>query len=295
MAQKLDEKIEHLNHVQLALHEKAVMLENEIAERQASQETLAVNQHQLETLNRTLEDRIRIAVADLRAKDQVLIQQSRLAAMGEMINNIAHQWRQPLNLIGLIVQGMPPVKELSQEQLEQQIERVMTVIMHMSQTIDDFRNFFRQDKEKAPFVIAAAVEKSVEFSRPNLENKNIKITIEGNREVSINGYGNEYAQVILNLICNARDILLERNIEHPSIHIAITLKNGRSHLTLSDNGGGIDAEIMPKIFDPYFTTKDKNQGTGIGLYMSKMIIEQNMGGSLTARNSEHGAEFIIEI
>jgi C4-dicarboxylate-specific signal transduction histidine kinase len=295
MAQRLSEKIDALNRAQLDLHEKTVMLEDEIAERQATQETLAVNQHELEALNRNLEDRIDRAVKDLRAKDQALIQQSRLAAMGEMINNIAHQWRQPLNLIGLIVQGMPQITSLSQAQFEHEVERIMTVIMHMSQTIDDFRNFFRQDKEKALFRVAASVEKAVEFSRPGLESKHIAIDVSGDREVTADGYVNEYAQVMLNLISNARDVLMERKIEKPYIHITISHSNGNSLVTLSDNGGGIDAEIMPKIFDPYFTTKDKSQGTGIGLYMSKMIIEQNMGGSLTARNTDRGAEFIVEI
>lgn len=295
MALKLDEQIAALNQAQLSLHEKAALLEEEIAERQVVQETLAVNQHQLEALNQTLEERIDRAVSELRSKDQALIQQSRLAAMGEMINNIAHQWRQPLNLIGLIIQGLPPAAELSQDRLDREVERVMAVVMHMSQTIDDFRNFFRQDKEKTHFMVFSSILKAVEFSRPGLESRQIDIVIEGDREISVDGYGNEYAQVILNLISNARDVFLERKIQDPRIRISISGIDGHSLVALSDNGGGIDEAIMSKIFDPYFTTKDKSQGTGIGLYMSKMIIEQNMGGRLTARNTDQGAEFCIEI
>jgi signal transduction histidine kinase len=139
------------------------------------------------------------------------------------------------------------------------------------------------------------VTKAVEFSRPGLENKHIDIVVSGDRDVTVNGYANEYAQVMLNLISNARDVLLERKVRQPRISITISRIDSHSLVMLSDNGGGISDEVMPKIFDPYFTTKDKSQGTGIGLYMSKIIIEQNMGGTLSARNAEHGAEFIIEV
>ena len=177
MAHKLEENIAELNQSRLLLHEKTVLLEAEIAERQIIQEDLADKQHLLESLNRTLEERIETAVNELRQKDQALIQQNRLAAMGEMINNIAHQWRQPLNLISLIVQGLSECKDLSQAELDQEVERIMGVIMHMSQTIDDFRYFFRQDKEKTRFTANQAVAKAVEFINPSLIDKGIGISI----------------------------------------------------------------------------------------------------------------------
>lgn len=293
MTRTLAENIDGLNKTHQLLHEKAALLENEIAERQVVQEDLAEKQQMLESLNQTLEERIEAAVKELRQKDQSLIQQSRLAAMGEMISNIAHQWRQPLNLIGLIIQGLPECKNLSQETLDYEVERIMNIIMHMSQTIDDFRYFFRQDKEKTLFTANQAVAKTVEFISP--EDKGISVFITAQPEVTVFGYSNEYSQALLNILSNAKDVLVEKKVEKPRINIGISCTDGRSMVTVSDNGGGISADDLPKIFDPYFTTKDKMQGTGIGLYMSKIIIEQNMGGSLTARNVEGGAMFTIEV
>lgn len=295
MARALEVNIEELNHSRRLLHEKTVLLEAEIAERQVVQENLAVKQLQLESLNRTLEERIEDAVNELRQKDQALIQQNRLAAMGEMINNIAHQWRQPLNLISLIVQGLNDCKNLSQEELDHDVERIMGIIMHMSQTIDDFRYFFRKDKEKTNFSVNQAVAKSVEFISPSMTDKGIAISITEQPDVCIYGYSNEYAQVLLNVLSNAKDVLVERNVTGPRINIDISRSGELSVVTISDNGGGIREEVMPRIFDPYFTTKEKTQGTGIGLYMSKIIIEQNMGGSLTAENVDGGVDFRIEV
>ena len=295
MAQTLEININELSQSHLLLHEKAVMLEDEIAERQATQEDLSDKQQMLEALNRTLEERIAAAVLELRQKDQALIQQNRLAAMGEMINNIAHQWRQPLNLISLIIQGLPEYRNLSQAKLDHEVERVMDVIMHMSQTIDDFRNFFRQDKEKTHFTVNEAVIKAVEFITPSLNSMNISITLSEKSEISAFGYRNEYGQVLLNILSNAKDVLVERKIAEPVIAISIFRNGSRSVVTITDNAGGINSEIMPRIFDPYFTTKDTMHGTGIGLYMSKIIVEQNMGGILTARNTDNGASFRIEV
>jgi len=295
MALNLEYKIAELNQSHLLLREKTVLLESEIAERQVIQQDLAYKQQLLESLNRTLEERIESAVNELRQKDQALIQQSRMAAMGEMINNIAHQWRQPLNLISLIVQRLPESKQLSQQELAAEVERIMDVIIHMSQTIDDFRYFFRQDKEKTSFTANQAVAKALEFISPSLNEKGIRISITEEPDVTVFGYNNEYAQVLLNIIGNAKDVLVERNISDPRIQVNISREAGYSVVTISDNGGGIATEIMPKIFDPYFTTREAKQGSGIGLYMSKIIIEQNMGGRLTACNVEGGASFRIEV
>ncbi|MGB9080394.1 MAG: ATP-binding protein, partial [Desulfuromonadaceae bacterium] len=295
MARTLEENDAELNHSHQLLHEKAMLLEEEIAERQVVQEDLADKQRMLESLNHTLEERIEAAVKELRLKDQTLIQQNRLAAMGEMINNIAHQWRQPLNLISLIVQGLPECKDLSQKALDSEVERIMNVIMYMSQTIDDFRYFFRQDKKMTRFAANQTVAKAVEFISPSLNDKGISISIIEQSEVDVFGYSNEYAQVLLNILSNAKDVLVDKNIADPRIDISISRADDHSVVMITDNGGGISTDVMPKIFDPYFSTKEKLQGTGIGLYMSKIIIEQNMGGSLTARNVADGVAFIIEV
>jgi len=277
--------------IETELHQQALQMEEEIAERVAVQE-------ELEQLNRSLEEHVDAAVSDLRRKDQILIQQSRLAAMGEMINNIAHQWRQPLNNIGLIIQNLRlsySTGSISQDEMESEISKAMAVIMHMSRTIDDFRNFFRADKEKRDFVVNKAVSRTLEFVSAALESRNVQVVVESEGEVVTTGYQNEYAQVLLNVISNASEASVERRVKEPRIAIRISRVNGRSLVCIRDNCGGIPDEIMPKIFDPYFTTRAPDKGTGIGLYMSKVIIEQNMGGNLTARNVEGGAEFRIEV
>lgn len=294
----LEKEVAERQQAQETLQEQAALLEEEIAERQVAQEHLAVKQLQLEMLNQSLEIRINESVAEMRQKDKMLIQQGRLAAMGEMIHNIAHQWRQPLNNIGLIIQNLQisfATNSLTPEEMDKEVDNAMVIIMHMSRTIDDFRNFFRPEKERHSFVINAVVDHALEFVGATLANNNIRVDLYSDGDVSVNGYQNEYAQVLLNIIGNARDVLVERNIAQPNIVITITRENKHSIVTICDNGGGIAEDIMPKIFDPYFTTKEQGKGTGIGLYMSKAIIEQNMYGSLTVHNVAGGAEFRIEV
>jgi C4-dicarboxylate-specific signal transduction histidine kinase len=263
-----------------------------------AQEALAVKQGQLECLNQSLEERITATLAEVRQKDQMLIEQSRLAAMGEMISNIAHQWRQPLNNVGLIIQNMQmafAAKDLTPEEMAKEVKDAMDVILFMSHTIDDFRNFFHQDKVKSSFSVQRAITRAIEFMAPGLKGNGIAIELAAEEPGDVLGYANEYAQVLLNLICNAKDAFQGRKIAEPCVGIRAFRENSRSVVTVRDNGGGIDVDILPKVFDPYFTTKEKSQGTGIGLYMSKVIIEQHMGGRLTACNVEGGAEFRIEL
>lgn len=286
-----NQDITERKQMEYELFEQTEELEEEIAEREAAQANL-------EELNHSLEERIVRAVADLRQKDQTLIQQGRLAAMGEMINNIAHQWRQPLNNVGLIIQNLLFSFDdgtMTHDELKHEINTAMDVIMHMSRTIDDFRNFFREDKQKSGFVISKTVHHALEFVSAAFASRNIRVELEDNESVTACGYQNEYAQVLLNILSNAREACIERKITSPCIHISITSENGRSVVVVRDNCGGIADDIMPKIFDPYFTTRAPDKGTGIGLYMSKVIIEQNMDGRLTARNCDGGAEFRIEV
>lgn len=271
------------------LFEQTEELEEEVAEREETQA-------KLEELNHSLEERIQRAVTDLRGKDQAMIQQGRLAAMGEMINNIAHQWRQPLNNIGLIIQNLQFAFEdgsITAEEMKQEIAKTMDIIMHMSRTIDDFRNFFRQDKQKGSFDVCVTVQRSLDFVASALASKNIQVVFEAQGSVTAFGYQNEYAQVLLNILANTREASIERSIATPTIHITVSEENGHSKVLIRDNCGGINDEVMPRIFDPYFTTRSPDKGTGIGLYMSKVIIEQNMSGSLTARNVADGVEFRI--
>jgi PAS domain S-box-containing protein len=234
----------------------------------------------------------------LRDKERMLLQQSRQAAMGEMIGNIAHQWRQPLNGLGLIIQSLSIVQEsgeLSREYLHSVEKRAMGIILHMSQTIDDFKDYFKPDKEKVPFSVNGAVSKAVSFLEDSFRNRQITVKVVAGEDPVINGYPNEYSQVLLNVLLNARDAFAQRRVDDAKVTITTLSENGKAVVTITDNAGGIPSEVMDRIFDPYFTTKSPDQGTGVGLFMSKGIIEKNMGGKLTARNTGNGAEFRIEV
>lgn len=276
------------------LHEKAVQLEEEIAQRQRAQE-------ELQLLNTTLEQRISEAVSQLRQKDDLLIQQNRMAALGELLTNIAHQWRQPLNNIAVYIQTMQflhKAGELTDEEMDRDITAIMEILQYMSQTIDDFRSFFVRDRSSArEFALAPTIDKALTLVTPSLTASNIKVTLlkDQRQDLRITGYPNEFIQVVMNILYNARDIMLERKVTDPYIEIMVAEDNGKTVTTIRDNGGGVEQQALPHIFDPYFTTKGPDKGTGIGLYMSKNIIEKNMGGTLTAHNGKEGAEFRIEL
>jgi len=270
----------------------------DISERRRAEGALAEKKRELEELNRSLETRIAQAVDELRQKDKILILQDRQAIMGEMINNIAHQWRQPLNSLGLLIQQLPLAYEagdFSGEYLEESAGEAMKTILHMSQTIDDFMNLFRSDKKLVSFSINKVVEHTVSLIEKSFLDQQISIdlTAEGNPPHS--GCPNEYAQVLLNILMNARDELVARAVEDARISIHSLEAGGKSVVTIADNAGGIAEEIIDRLFDPYFTTKSPDKGTGVGLFMSKTIIEKSMGGRLTVRNTAKGAEFRIEL
>ena len=261
-------------------------------------ESLAATNRELEELNSSLEVRIVKAVDELRQKDKILILKYRQALMGEMINNIAHQWRQPLNTLGLVVQQVLlyyDSNEFSKEFVKKNTAKAMQLIQHMSRTIDDFRNFFRSDKEVTIFDVNQVIAQALSFIEKSLEDQDVRIVFNPEGAPMANGYPNEYAQVILNILINARDALTAQNVEDALISIHAFSEGGKSVVTITDNAGGIAEEILNKIFDPYFTTKGPDKGTGIGLYMSKTIIDKNMGGLLTVRNTGSGAEFRIEV
>jgi len=237
------------------------------------------------------------AVTDaLREKDLLLLQQSRLATMGEMVNYIAHQWRQPLNVIGLLVQAMRDDylhDEFSDEDMQQTVEQVLNLILHMSSTIEDFREFFKEGRDKKPFDLKEITCKTLSFISDSLKMSDIRLTLEAEDGLIISGYSNEYSHVLLNILNNAREALAERRPAAPAISIGIARDGETCVISIRDNGGGIPREIIGRLFDCYFTTKEK--GTGIGLYMCKTIIEKRMHGSITAGNVDGGAEFRIRI
>ena len=270
----------------------------DITERRGTEEALAEKRRELDEINSTLETRIVQAVDDLLRKDRMLITQGRLAAMGEMINNIAHQWRQPLNALGLVIQQLPlfyESGEFSEEVLNDNVDKSMELIQHMSRTIDDFRNFFRSDKEMTLFRVNHVIRQTVSLIEESFKDKQTSIAFHTESDPTITGYPNEYAQVLLNILINARDVLVERNIDDALITIHAFVEKEKTVVTITDNAGGIAEEIMGKLFEPYFTTKGPDKGTGIGLFMAQTIIEKNMGGRLTACNTRKGAEFRIVV
>ena len=248
----------------------------------------------MKRLNEVLEQRVQEEVAKNREKDHLLIQQSRLAAMGEMVHNIAHQWRQPINALSLILANLKDAYtfgELTEEEMEHQVGVGNRLIQRMSTTIDDFRNFFKPNKEKKAFPLQMAVDEVRSILGSSLSNHNISLEEELEAGVAVYGYPNELFQVLLNIVNNSRDAIVERRVPSGAIRIVTQREGNQGVVRVIDNGGGIPPEVLPKVFDPYFTTKDK--GTGIGLYMSKMIVEGNMEGRLEVRNVEGGAEFAL--
>ncbi|HEX9079195.1 MAG TPA: ATP-binding protein, partial [Desulfuromonadaceae bacterium] len=271
----------------------------DISESKEAEATLLEHRRQLEEAYASLERRVADAVAEVRSLDRALLTQNRQAAMGEMIGCIAHQWRQPLNVLGMNIQRLSLFYEkghFDKEFLDTSVRDAMQVINHMSRTIDDFRNFFMPDKEVAAFEVNQSVVAAVALIQDSLQSH--FITLERGTQgesLRITGYPREYSQALLNIIINAQDALVERRIAQPRITIASFRENDRVVVTIADNAGGIPEEIMERVFDPYFTTKELDKGTGIGLFMAKTIIEKNMNGRLTARNINGGAEFRIEV
>ena len=281
-------KIRHLMHIRDEIN----------LELKQAMASLAAANGELNVLNSSLEIRVAKAVDELREKDNMLILEYRQALMGKMINNIAHQWRQPLNALGLVVQQVPlyyDSNEFDKEFIETNTAMAMKLIQHMSRTIDDFRNFFRSDKEASIFGVNQVISQVLSLVEETFKHDNIGIALNPESDPMVNGYPNEYAQVLLNVLMNARDALTAQNVDNALISIRSFSEAGKSVVTITDNAGGIAEEILGKIFDPYFTTKGPDKGTGIGLYMSKTIIDKNMGGLLTARNAGSGAEFRIEV
>ena len=278
------DKNQELLRAKQALSELNQELEQRVCERTAALEA--------ETAERVQ------AVEELRKKDEILMQQSRQAALGEMIGNIAHQWRQPLNAVGLLVQDIALCYEydnFSKDYLDSSTNKIMKLVLHMSQTIDDFRNFFTPEKEKVRFDLGKTVVKTLALVEGNLSDKGIRIHTSVQDAPILTGYPNEFSQVLLNILNNAIDAFSGRTIDDPFVSVRICTENGRAVVTIADNAGGIPEEIIDRIFEPYFTTKEQGKGTGIGLYMSKNIVEKTMNGSLTVQNTPLGAEFRIEV
>ena len=245
---------------------------------------------ELEVINKNLEKRIKKAVEENRRKDKIMFQQSKLAAMGEMLQNIAHQWRQPLGSISLILQSIKlknEMNKLTAEYIDKKTEEALILADNMSKTIDDFKNFFRPDKTKKTFNIKECIYHSKQLISHMLNKYNIEMEIKIKENIEILGYKNELSHVCLNLLNNSIDALKDKNINPKKIYVIVKKEKKGIIISIIDNGGGIKEDCLEKIFEPYFTTKLKDKGSGIGLYMSKQIIEEHMGGSIKALNMKY--------
>lgn len=258
----------------------------------------------LEHLNNTLEKRVKIEIEKNRVQEGYLQTQSRMAKMGEMISLIAHQWRQPLNAISLTAlnlkfeMGLDKFNFSNKEsqnkfmtRIEESLDEIETYVKSLTDTMDDFRNFYKPNKKIAVKKLEDVVLNSFKIMKATLIDGNIKIIEDYNSNIEIEMYDNEVMQVILNVFKNAQDNFKEKNIKDATIKISTENRT----IMICDNGGGIPEDIIDKIFDPYISTKDEKDGSGLGLYMSKTIIEKHHNGTISAINKDGGACFIIEL
>jgi signal transduction histidine kinase len=262
----------------------------------------------LESINNELENRVHEEIRKNRDKEQMMIEQSKMAAMGEMIGAIAHQWRQPLNALGLYIQDLDDAQhfnELNQDYIRNMINDSMRQINFMSKTIDDFRNFFKPSKMEQHFLVRQSIDEVLQLIGAQFDSHHIsQIKVSGGEGCSVKGFKNEFEQVILNILTNAKDAFLEAgqkgfDIETARVDITIAEKDGTIVIEIIDNAGGIEEGVLDRVFEPYFTTKEQGKGTGIGLYMSKTIIEQSMNGTIKVENidtqAQRGAKFTITL
>ncbi|KJR41301.1 PAS/PAC sensor signal transduction histidine kinase [Candidatus Magnetoovum chiemensis] len=260
----------------------------------------------LEKLNKELEHKIIEGINKNRLQEQLLIQQSKMASMGEIVALIAHQWKQPLNAIALniiLLEDAYDNEELSKACLSDAVKAINNQISFMAKTADTFQNFLKPSKEETVFNVEEAILELVSMFNSFYKRDNIEIVIETTNTIKAElslGYPNEFKQVILNMINNSRDAILNKSkndVEKPYgiIKISISDIGNDIAIAINDNGGGIPADIIAKIYEPYFSTKTIGKGSGLGLYMAKTIIEKNMHGSLTVKNTSDGAEFIITL
>ena len=255
---------------------------------------LQLQTKEIQSFNKTLQEKVDSEVQKNREKDKAILQQSRLAQMGEMISMIAHQWRQPLTAISATSGNLTlkaKLDKLDNNTAVELGEKISGYSQHLSSTIDDFRDFFKPNKQIIDTTYTELVQSVLSIVADTLNTKNIKLKQDLQSETILSTYPNELKQVILNLIKNAEDILLEKEIENP----VITIETQDNILRVKDNAGGVPPNIIEKIFDPYFSTKTKKDGTGLGLYMSKTIIQEHCGGELSVYNDKNGAVFEMKL
>ncbi len=257
-----------------------------------------VSSYELQEVNKKLEQRVRSEVRENRKKDSIMIHNSKLAQLGEMLGLIAHQWRQPLSAISATATGMQIKFELDSwtpEYVENSLSHIEEYVHHLSETINDFTNFFKPSKKKESVMIRDIIKKALFIMSPLLTKEGVLVIKKYNSDNHLETYPNEVVQVILNLIKNAVNAQLKRKVQNPEVYINEYHDRGKNIIEISDNAGGIDEAIIDKIFEPYFSTKNSENSMGLGLYMSRFIIEESCGGKLDVENIEGGVKFTIQL
>lgn len=282
---------------------KEVFLKKELEEKELQlkqlnkdlEKKVQIQTSQLLELNQTLELRVQEEIAKNEEKQKIMFWQSRLASLGQMLANVAHQWRQPLTQLNLNIYNMKKasLKDDKDEVLDFYNES-KNVIQNMSTTIDDFTNFFKPEKEKKYFDLAQSIQEVKSILEKSMVKEQISIELYC-ENITLLGIPNELSQVIINLIQNAKDAFTENNIIDKKITITTKKVGQFAFIEIQDNAGGIEAEIIDKVFEPYFTTKHSSSGTGLGLFMSKMICEQGFNGTINLTNNKNGILITIKI
>ena len=251
----------------------------------------------LEQLNEKLEERVEESVKKIHENEKMLISQAKQATMGEMIEMIAHQWRQPITSIGMIANNILfdlVFDELDNDKLKEEVDKINGQVMYLSSTIDDFRDFFKESKEQEEVLMQSVLKGAMSIVDKQLKKHNIEVQIiDKAEEVHFKTFKNELIQVLLNILGNAKDAFEERAVEDRKITIGTTVENECIKLLISDNAGGINSDIISKVFDPYFSTKKQKNGTGLGLYMSMVIVTEHLHGSIKVENIDKGVVFTI--
>ncbi|MBE9525507.1 MAG: PhnD/SsuA/transferrin family substrate-binding protein [Proteobacteria bacterium] len=263
----------------------------DISKRKKAEEALA-------KLNNQLEQKVLEGVEKNKQQQLMLLQQSRLAQMGEMISMIAHQWRQPLNNLAILTQTIAlkyARGKLNDSLMNDFNTNSSKQIQGMSKTIDDFRSFFKPDKEKKEFCVTKVIEDTIEMLHPTLNKNNITLIFESTQKLYSIGFPNELGQALVNTINNAKDALMDNDKVDKKITISLLLEDPEIIINISDNAGGIPADIIDNIYEPYFSTKENKNSTGLGLYMTKLIIEDHLGGKIIVSNRNEGANFMIRL
>ncbi len=255
------------------------------------EESISNKTQELTMLNTSLETRIAREVENSRKRDNIMFQQARLASLGEMLQNIAHQWRQPLGSLMMIIQSFESkfhAGKLNETFISSRVSDAQLLSKNMSETLEDFRTFFNPNRAKKAFSIKEVIQKAIDLSKYQLEKEEIFLTLKMKEDLEVFGFKNELIHVLLNLINNSKDVLSTKSQLSKRIILIVAKQTQEAiFIHVIDNGGGIKSDIITKIFDPYFTTKHKSVGTGIGLYMSKQMVEKHMNGRIRAKNIRH--------